>query len=1211
MKLPGPSRRGLVGLASLTWLCVCACSGSPSENHQGDSETPTDGHVLTDGAVTSAADGSMGVADAATDSNGGQLDASSGDAGGAPDAEVGDNDAGASESYTSGPFCTSPDAGQAPLPPVCNNGSCLSARCHDGLFDRANEADLDCGGVCAPCAVGQTCRQDKDCTTGACAVHYCEPYVTRCDTRHCAADAPATATATALIVDSMVRHPKDGMIFATMGSYQSQPGAVLAFAPGATSPSYWIALPAAAGPIAITDDGSTLYVGVLGTTPGVVKIDLASKTAGAPFALGTSGGNVVYAAGLFAVPGHPELVAIRGGEVGVSNARVGLHIYKDGAPLFDANNQKWLINDDSLYVDPRSAVFTSATRAYAWFNNDLATLDLTASGFEVVGVRGDISAVDDQLRTAGGRLFAGDAVVDPSEPRLLGKFRGTGPVATNAQGTRAYLAETDVIFPGRVTVNCHDSATYARTGAVVLDYQMLSSDDRVLALELWGDAGVALIVEGNRGPTLVLAPGALQGVAGCDPSGPAPQAPALPSGPDGQDDWTQTYCLQAVDTALAADSQVLYATIAQEDERFPNRLAAIQLDGSGLAFAPWVASEPSALAISDDESTAWLAPDEVRELVRVDLKTGTVAARYPTADAATGSALSVSDLSVLPGHPQSVVVAGSRGGSWGRLNIYDEGVARFPQMDAAGTSTSDVIHNPYVLAVGESSLLVTGGNGLARLDIESQGFAVDFTLPRPGYEPTSSPNLQYAGHKLFDGSMLVDLDQRQLLGALTRVFTQDGPTTAAPNANHAYRVRSTKPAPGGKTRIEVQCFDLHTFAPSGSFNLDVPDPRQCVGRSSYTTIGMLGNAGLYLVSDAAIVLAPEALNCVPGCAADSPVPPPTLPKPTGTSAAGGGLWYQLHAQGLERDPKSGAVYVSVGATDANRPNMVVALAGDTGLAERAVYPGADPGPLALSSDGNKLYIALERGAQIVALNLANFKVSPWLELPPEKDSFSTPSWWIDAIDMALVPGTDDSIALVGQQLNDNSSGAWMGAYLFEQGKETRLWNTLSFPPPYDAIAAVDKDTFWLLQGWPIKASRASDGTFSYTSYTSAVDPAAGGIPQRLFSIGAGHLVTDTGSAFDGQTGQKVKTLTGSAFTSSDDGKTVFALSTSVGGFTLSCYDATTLSQTGSATLTRPGGYYGNKPQQLELLGEQGLVFRADSSVLAYPTALQGVAGCGN
>lgn len=70
---------------------------------------------------------------------------------------------------------------------------------------------------------------------------------------------------------------------------------------------------------------------------------------------------------------------------------------------------------------------------------------------------------------------------------------------------------------------------------------------------------------------------------------------------------------------------------------------------------------------------------------------------------------------------------------------------------------------------------------------------------------------------------------------------------------------------------------------------------------------------------------------------------------------------------------------------------------------------------------------------------------------------------------------------------------------------------------------------------------------------------------------------------------------------------MFALS----GFTITCYDATTLTQTASTKLTPPSGYYGNKPLQLELLGQQGVAFRADISVLAYPTALQGVTGCGN
>jgi hypothetical protein len=50
----------------------------------------------------------------------------------------------------------------------CQGGSCQPATCDDGRSNQ-NESGEDCGGPCAPCAVGATCRDGTDCDTGVCA----------------------------------------------------------------------------------------------------------------------------------------------------------------------------------------------------------------------------------------------------------------------------------------------------------------------------------------------------------------------------------------------------------------------------------------------------------------------------------------------------------------------------------------------------------------------------------------------------------------------------------------------------------------------------------------------------------------------------------------------------------------------------------------------------------------------------------------------------------------------------------------------------------------------------------------------------------------------------------------------------------------------------------------------------------------------------------
>ncbi len=63
---------------------------------------------------------------------------------------------------------------------VCSNGKCVSgtsskkATCTDGKKN-GNETDVDCGGpICPACADGKTCKNGTDCSSGVCAVGFCQ-----------------------------------------------------------------------------------------------------------------------------------------------------------------------------------------------------------------------------------------------------------------------------------------------------------------------------------------------------------------------------------------------------------------------------------------------------------------------------------------------------------------------------------------------------------------------------------------------------------------------------------------------------------------------------------------------------------------------------------------------------------------------------------------------------------------------------------------------------------------------------------------------------------------------------------------------------------------------------------------------------------------------------------------------------------------------------
>ncbi len=54
----------------------------------------------------------------------------------------------------------------------CSGGSTKPETCTDNEQDQ-NETDVDCGGVCAPCANGLRCLVDADCASGECSNGLC------------------------------------------------------------------------------------------------------------------------------------------------------------------------------------------------------------------------------------------------------------------------------------------------------------------------------------------------------------------------------------------------------------------------------------------------------------------------------------------------------------------------------------------------------------------------------------------------------------------------------------------------------------------------------------------------------------------------------------------------------------------------------------------------------------------------------------------------------------------------------------------------------------------------------------------------------------------------------------------------------------------------------------------------------------------------------
>ncbi|MRG94141.1 hypothetical protein GF068_19770 [Polyangium spumosum] len=58
----------------------------------------------------------------------------------------------------------------------CDANHCVGELCLNGVKDTAlGESDIDCGGPCAPCEVGESCNMGTDCASGVCDGSVCSP----------------------------------------------------------------------------------------------------------------------------------------------------------------------------------------------------------------------------------------------------------------------------------------------------------------------------------------------------------------------------------------------------------------------------------------------------------------------------------------------------------------------------------------------------------------------------------------------------------------------------------------------------------------------------------------------------------------------------------------------------------------------------------------------------------------------------------------------------------------------------------------------------------------------------------------------------------------------------------------------------------------------------------------------------------------------------
>ncbi len=467
----------------------------------------------------------------------------------------------------------------------------------------------------------------------------------------------------------------------------------------------------------------------------------------------------------------------------------------------------------------------------------------------------------------------------------------------------------------------------------------------------------------------ILAPllGALAVVAAVlVPVGPSEAAPTGDMGT-----WTSaTVPLPAGGIAYDASRDRVLVAVRSTVPGLGNRLVEIDPHTGARGRAVFVGSEPSAVAVADDGSRAYVGLRGSPVVVEVDLASFTVTRTFPLGTESRGIALTANDIEVQPGSPTTIAVSLQREPREQRYHervaVFDEGVPRPVVLNTPA--------RPTRLAWGDDPAELYGYNDeisgfdLYRLTVDAQGVTQAATARQRinGW----GTDIVYADGLLHgtDGTV-ADPSTMEVVGS----YGTSGPLVVDVAQDRTFVLAGD----------QLHRHETSTRSLEGSLTVPDIDARRMVGA---------GDVLVAASSSALLLIGPgvTAAGFVP------PAAPPSMIRSWATTTV------DLAASEVAASPDGETLYAVVGSSAPAHADEVVEVDVATGAIGRSLFVGADPHRLAVSDDGSTLMVGRRATAELTEVDVATFTVRRFIPLG---------GIW-PAQDIAPRPGTADSFAVV-------------------------------------------------------------------------------------------------------------------------------------------------------------------------------------------------------
>jgi uncharacterized protein (TIGR03437 family) len=684
--------------------------------------------------------------------------------------------------------------------------------------------------------------------------------------------------------------------------------------------------------LSLSDNGQYLYVTLDGAAA-VRRYEVATRAAGLECRPANNPDREpLYAEALAVVPGRPESLLIsRTESLGSNGATLALYENYTARPtIFSSNNH----GTELVFTENPAIFFAFEKGGSGTTSQSLYKMALDSNGVTRTQTIDDVAFDKADVKYARGLLYSSHGVVFSAETgRRVGNFGEQGYyvlVAPDANLNRVFFLTGNGAIR---TLRAFDATSYAQLGAMDVP-AVAGSPSNLLR---WGVNGLAFRTSGGQVffvQTLLVSPtGPISTPTPTPSPTPTPTPPA---------NAIRTINLMAKDLAYDAARRTIYASVPGLAGRNGNSLTPIDPFTGIVGASIFIGSEPGRLALSDDGQLLYVGLDGAGSVRRFDLATRTPGQQFYLGNTDSYGAPYAYDVEVLPGNPASFAVA-----------RYGANTAPGPHSmavflnSAQGTKVLRPLLGGAFLAFGATArqLYATGEYALA--DALRQFELSDSDVTQVNFTPAvSGGDIKFAQGSIYSpGGTVFDPVARTLKGR----FKFDGlglnvlPEVAKGRIYFLTATSSTR---------TLRVFDINTFLPLGTISFSGSGT---LGTGSLIRWGTNGLAFRNGTNQITLIQTPLVSD-----EPIQPLPTPTpLPVPTPAPESLLVREVALAANDLAYEAGSGVLYASVAADASSRAGTITPINPLTGALGNSVLIGGDPGRLALSSNGQYLYVALK------------------------------------------------------------------------------------------------------------------------------------------------------------------------------------------------------------------------------------------------------------